>query len=148
MNTIKLNTIGTPFPKAEGGGGDTPSGGGSASENTVHMKYYDVDAMMTALDADKSNFLPMLKTVLEPCTYLLARVDKSETSVQGIQSFSVISSSIYENVSGLALLYGVTIVAGSTIVKITPEFVISTLLEGLPLDQFEITEEEFYNTTA
>lgn len=25
MNTIRLNTIGTPFPKAEGGGGDTPS---------------------------------------------------------------------------------------------------------------------------
>lgn len=124
--------------------GITAGGGG---ESEFFMKYYDIDAMYSSLGAtiDKASFIDDIKSEAEAFVFLLAGIYTANN--KGAAPLSMFSVDMFSNVRKLGFLYGLTLVEGGKIMKVTPEFV-SQILEGYPLDQFEITKEEFYDFNA
>lgn len=120
------------------------AGGGGSGESEFFMKYYDIDAMYSSLGAtiDKASFIDNIKSETEAFVFLLAGIYTANN--KGTAPLSMFPMESFNNVSKLGFLYGLTLVEGGKIMKVTPEFV-SQILEGYSIDQFEITEEEFYD---
>lgn len=140
MNTIKLNTIGTPFPKAEGGGGDTPSGGG----NIEYLDVSGVDYMVAGqiplkpLIASLGYSIKFVNPINDALTVSCCAVLYTSFSATEIQSLDYIAVEI--NINGI---YSGNQSGGIMTFK-------DALLEmGVPQAELDaiprITEEEFYN---
>lgn len=133
MNTIRLNTIGTPFPKAEGGGGDTPSGGGN-------VEYIDFVAASEGMsDSTKAALLCFSyetrgefygTLMIAPTSYLVYALGGANAVVSGAKAIAIdFSAFLYEGES-------FTIQSALNLTD--------AQIAAFP----RITKEEFYNTTA
>lgn len=120
MNTIKLNTIGTPI----GGGGNSGNGGGGSASS---WRYFDISKLDNSM---KPNTMPFIVKVPADNGIIpaLAFVDWSKVTAYGVDD----SPKLYTTTTGLASWS--EIMAGE---GLTPEMMAQV---GI----VEITEEEFY----
>lgn len=120
--------------------GITAGGGG---ESEFFMKYYDIDAMWSALGTvSKESYISYIKALVGSLVPIVAKLYFPDYNMHGIM---VLDSNLdLGNVNKLGFLYGVTLVDGDASMKITPEFVSEVLYE-YPIDKYEITKEEFYD---
>lgn len=122
------------------------AGGGGSGESEFFMKYYDIDAMWSALGTvSKETYIFNIKGLAGPLVPIVAKLYFPDYNMHGI--FVLDSNLDLGNVNKLGFLYGVTLVEGDASMKITPEFV-SEVLHEYPIDQYEITKEEFYDLNA
>ena len=143
MNTTTLNmtTLDGGVIIKKGTAPAPPSGGGE-SGGGLYMKYYDVDAIASSVGVEKQQLLNDLSEQLY-FIFMLVRLYNPDIEMGGVMPFYIYTAGSFNLIKGVGILYGYELSEGGMQFVITPEFIASKL--GTPLDQFEITEAEFYN---
>jgi hypothetical protein len=115
----------------EGGGGE------------LYMKYYDVDAIASSVGVEREVVISAFSQGLGKLTFLLASAYNPDANMGGVMPLSATYADLVRRVG---ILYGFMLSESGIDREVTPEFVTSII--GISIDQFEITEAEFYDLNA
>lgn len=128
MNTIKLNTIGTPI----GGGGNSGGGGGIDSSSKNFIQYFKVSKGWS--NASRARMFGVI---------LKAQESNGNLDIYPV---SMVNNAIDSSIVAYGIMPNLPVSTTSTSAKNLKEYLDNTV--PYLFTQTEITEEEFYNLNA